>query len=216
MTEIVRDRVSDQVHRYLRDKIIDGKFEEGRRLVEVEIASELGVSRTPVREALWQLRSMHLVRSVGTAGYEVTNIRQELADVLDIRAALEAHAVRKAAAAVTREQLENLTNICDRMEKLSPGASAERAELNRCFHEELIRARGNRRLLQMVGEYQDYFTVAQPMFDKSFIARTQREHRQILDALRVRDGDKAAELITQHILGAAKFLQAEKVAAGAE
>jgi DNA-binding GntR family transcriptional regulator len=212
MTEIVRDRVSDQVHRYLREKIIDGEFEEGRRLVEVEIAAELGVSRTPVREALWQLRSMHLVRSIGTSGYEVTNIRRELADVLDIRAALEAHAVRKAAASVTPEQLEQLTKICEQMEALSPEAIANRAELNRRFHEELIRARGNGRLLQLVSEYQDYFMVAQPMFDRAFIARTQREHRQILEALRARDGDKAAELITQHILGAAKFLQAEKVA----
>jgi DNA-binding GntR family transcriptional regulator len=61
--------------------------------------------------------------------------------------------------------------------------------------------------LRLVGDYQEYFAVAQPLFDKSFIVGTQREHRAILHALNERDGDNAADLIVRHILGAARFIQ---------
>lgn len=215
MSQIVRDRVSDQVHRYLRNKIIDGELVEGQRLVEVEIAAELGVSRTPVREALWHLKSMDLIRAVGTGGYEVTNVKQELLNILDIRAALEAHAVRRAAIDISEDQLARLADICDQMEHLAFDATDKRAELNHRFHEDLIRASGNERLLRLVGDYQEYFSVAQPLFDQNFIAGTQREHRAILASLYKRDGDAAAILITEHILGAAKFLETG-TAAGAK
>ncbi len=207
MNQIVRDRVSAQVHRYLRDKIIDGEFSEGHRLVELDIAAELGVSRTPVREALWQLRSMNLIRAVGTSGYVVTNIKRELLDILDIRAALEAHAVRRAVTMVDDDQIVRITEICREMEALPFEETARRGELNRRFHEALIKASGNERLLSIVSDYQGYFTVAQPLFDKKFIARTQREHREILAALKERNGDKAAQLIVDHVMGAAAFLR---------
>jgi DNA-binding GntR family transcriptional regulator len=206
MNQITRDRVSDQVHRYLRDKIIDGELAEGKRLVETDIASELGVSRTPVREALWQLKSMNLIRSEGT-GYTVVNVKKELLDILDIRAALEAHAVRRAARVIDDGGLNRISEICDGMESLPFHASEERGKLNRQFHEELVRASGNERLLHLIGDYQDYFTVVQPLFDESFLKGTQREHREILGALRKRDADNTAALVTQHILGAAKFIQ---------
>jgi len=209
MNQIIRDRVSDQVHRYLREKIIDGELPEGERLVEVNIAAELGVSRTPVREALWQLRSMNLIRQVGT-GYEVTNVRRELLEILDVRAALESYAVRRAAEVITRDQLAVIGDICDRMEGLPFEATEDRARCNRAFHEQLIRAAGNERLLRLVSDYQDYFTVVQPLFDEKFIARTQREHRAILNALRQGDGEKAAACVTQHVLGAAKFIESDK------
>lgn len=208
MSLIVKDRVSDQVHRYLRDKIIDGEFGEGKRLIEVDIAAELGVSRTPVREALWQLRSMNLIRQVGT-GYEVSNVKRELLEILEVRAALESYAVRRAAKLITKEQLTVLAETCDKMEQLPFGATEQRARCNRRFHEELIRAAGNERLMNLVRDYQDYFTVVQPLFDEKFIARTQREHRAILAALRQGDDEKAAASVTQHVLGAAKFLESK-------
>ena len=209
MMQIVRDRVSSQVHRYLRDKIVRGELGEGTRLVEIEIAAELGVSRTPVREALWQLRSMDLVRPIANGGYEVTDIRRELLDILDVRAALEAYAVRRAAERIGDAQLGELARVCESMERLPFAAAEQRAALNRHFHEALVGAAGNGRLLRMVNEYQDYFVVAQPLFDAAFVQRTQREHREILEALEARDPDRTAERVIGHILGAADFLKAD-------
>jgi DNA-binding GntR family transcriptional regulator len=105
---IVKNKISDQVQRYLRGKIVKGEIPEGARLVEVEISAELGVSRTPVREALWHLSSMHLVRRLANGGYEVGNVRRELVDILDIRAALECHAARKAAEAIDDAQIADI------------------------------------------------------------------------------------------------------------
>jgi DNA-binding GntR family transcriptional regulator len=210
MTHIVRDRVSSQVHRYLRDRIVQGELPEGTRLVEVEIASELKVSRTPVREALWQLRSMELVRQAGNGGYEVADVRRELVNILDIRAALEAHAVRRAAERISDAELAGLAQTCARMERLPFSEFEERAALNREFHEALVGAAGNERLLRMVTDYQSYFVVAQPLFDAAFIRRTQREHRQIVDALAARDGERAAALVGEHVLGAADFLNRKR------
>ena len=78
--------------------------------------------------------------------------------------------------------------------------------MNREFHEALVRAAGNERLLRMVTDYQSYFVVAQPLFDAPFIRRTQREHREIVNSLAARDADRASRLVTEHVLGAAEFL----------
>jgi DNA-binding GntR family transcriptional regulator len=211
-TQIIKDRVSAQVHRLLRGKIMQGDLAEGTRLIEVDIASELGVSRTPVREALLQLRAMDLVRPLGNGGYEVADVRKELVDILEIRAALEAHAVRKAASRIEDAQIAHLATLCDRMEKLPFKATARRGEINRLFHEALIMACGNSRLGRLVSEYQDYFDVAQGLFDRNYVKRTEREHRLILNALMARDGERAAQLVTQHIAGAAEILGKERSA----
>ena len=206
MSLIVKNKVSEQVQNYLRGKIVQGEIAEGTRLVEVDIATELGVSRTPVREALWHLRSMDLVRPLEKGGFEVSNVRRELVDILDIRAALEAHAARKAASSINADQIAEMTDICQRMEKLPFDQYRPRAELNRLFHEALIRAAGNPRLSRLVGEYHDYFDAAQPLFDKALLKKTQREHREILSALKNRDPDGASEAVKKHILGAAQFI----------
>jgi len=206
MRLIVKNKVSDQVQSYLRGKIVQGEIAEGTRLVEVEIAAQLGVSRTPVREALWHLRSMDLVRRLENGGYEVGNVRRELVDILDIRAALECHAARKAASIIDDAHLAEMAGICERMEALPFEQFEKRAELNRRFHNALIHASGNRPLSRLVGEYYEYFEVAQPLFDKALVKETQREHRDILDALRSRDPDRASDVVARHILGAAQFL----------
>lgn len=209
MNIIVKSKVSEQVQHYLRDKIVQGKIAAGTRLVEVEIAASLGVSRTPVREALLQLRGMDLVRPLDKGGFEVGDVRRELVDILDIRVALEAHAARKAALVISEEQLREIADICKRMESLAFDQVEQRAALNRSFHEALIAAAGNARLSRIVAEYHDYFGVAQPLFDRPLLRKTEREHREILAALKDRNAIRASDAVTQHILGASRYLTEE-------
>ena len=204
VTPIVKSKVSDQVQSYLRTRIVEGDLPEGTRLVEVEIAAELGVSRTPVREALWQLSGMDFVRRLENGGYEVGNVRRELVDILDIRAALECHTARKDAKAIDDAEM---TRICESMEALPAEQFERRAKLNRAFHNALINASGNRPLSRLVAGYYEYFEVAQPLFDTAQINKTQREHREILDALRNRNPERAAHAVAAHILGAAQFIE---------
>ena len=95
---ISRERVFSQVHRYLRDKILRGEYARGERPIETDIAAELNVSRTPVRGALILLQGQDLASTLDGGGCVVTDPHQQLFDILDIRIALEAHAVAAAAA----------------------------------------------------------------------------------------------------------------------
>jgi DNA-binding GntR family transcriptional regulator len=206
MTVIVRERVSMQVERHLRNKIAQGALPAGSRLIEEEIAAELNVSRTPVREALVLLQGKDLVRSVKGGGYEVRDFRRELLDMLDVRIALETHAVRKIAKRANNGLVTELKSICKAMEALPRRAVEDRAALNRKFHELLIGAAGNPRLVRIVNDYQEYFAAAQRLFDPKFIERTEREHREIVAALAAGDPNKVARAVAEHIEGAGEFI----------
>lgn len=203
---ISREPVFSQVHRHLRDRILRNEFPEGTRLVETSLAAEFKVSRTPVREALILLQGQDLVFALENGGFVVCSVRQQLLDILDIRVALETHAVSKAAARIREEELAELDRICDEMEALPSGAWERRAELNRAFHETLITAAHNQRLVKMVNDYQDYFRTAQPLFDPDAIRQTQIEHRDITEALRRHDADEALHLVAAHISHAGQHI----------
>lgn len=199
---ITRESVFSQVHRYVRNKILRGDYPEGTRLLENRIAAELKISRTPVREALVLLAGQGLVRTQDGGGFIVSDVRQQLLDILDIRIALECHAVGRAAPKISAEEIETLERLCDEMEALSPEDIEARAEMNRRFHAILIGAAQNARLVAMVNDYQDYFRTAQPLFDPEAIRRTQAEHRAITKALRAHDVERARGLVADHIKNA--------------
>lgn len=203
---IARERVFSQVHRYLRDKILRGEYPQGARLIETDIAAELNVSRTPVREALVLLQGQDLLATPESGGFVVADPRQQLSDILDIRVALETHAVVKAAQRIDGKEIALLDKICDEMEALRVDDVARRAELNRRFHETLVGAAHNQRLVKMVGNYQHYFHVIQPLYDAEMICKTQSEHRAITNALRHRDIAKATRLVAEHITSSGELI----------
>ncbi len=210
MTVIVRERVSMQVERHLRNKIARGVLPAGSRLIEEEIAGELSVSRTPVREALVLLQGKDLVRPVKGGGFEVRDFRRELLDMLDVRIALETHAVRKIARRNNAGLVRELKAICSAMEALPARAVEDRAALNRKYHELLIGAAENPRLVRIVNDYQEYFAAAQRLFDPKFIERTEREHREIVAALEHGDAETVARAVAEHIEGAGEFIMSHE------
>ena len=145
---ITRESVASQVQRHLRNRILLGEYPTGTRLIETELAEDLKVSRTPIREALVSLQEKDLVRALKAGGYVVCDMREELIDILELRIALETYAVRKAVDRITDEEIDAIESLCDEMEKIEPERSQERAELNRKFHEALVSAAGNRRLVR--------------------------------------------------------------------
>ena len=203
---IARERVFPQVHRYLRDKILRGEYPRGARLIETDVAAELNVSRTPVREALVLLQGQDLVSTLEGGGFVVADPRQQLSDILDIRVALETHAVVKAAQRIDSREIALLDGICDEMEALRVDDVDLRAELNRRFHETLVGAAHNQRLVKMVSNYQHYFHVIQPLYDAEMIRNTQAEHRAIAKALRLREIEKARRLVAEHITNSGELI----------
>lgn len=208
-TVIARESVFSQVHRYIRDKILRGGYPEGTRLIETSIAAELNISRTPVREALVLLAGQDLVTTPEGGGFVVSNVREQLLDILDIRVALESHAVARAAGDISSTEIESLEQLCTEMEALPSEQVDLRADMNRKFHEMLIGAAHNRRLAKMVGEYQDYFRIAQPLFDPAAVQRTQAEHRGIVNALRDHDTELASRLVAGHIRNAGAHIMSQ-------
>lgn len=192
-------------HQFVRDTlrraILNGVLTGGTRLVQAEIAAQLKVSTTPVREALRDLAADGLILFDPHRGAIVRELNiGELVEVYEIRKALEPLAIRKAIEHLSDEQLDEAAALQDKMDSESdPGTWAD---LNWQFHWSLERAADSPHLQSIVKSMQDIASiyVAHSLkIEPGRIAAGNREHREFLDALHRRDADKAAAVHVQHL-----------------
>lgn len=194
----------------IRQAIMDGRLAPGQRLTEERLARELGISRTPVREALKVLQSEGLVdaapnRSATVRAYEPG----DLEDMYQLRALLEGYAARRAAGRLSDEKLLALRASCERFEAMSPADDLrEVVRENFVFHNTILEAAGSIRLSGMVRQ-----VVELPLVYKSYVwyspeqARiSQHYHRQITRALERRDAERAELVMKEHVLEARDVL----------
>ena len=141
----------DVVFNTLRQAILRGELQPGERLMEIQLAQRLGVSRTPVREAIRKLELEGLVLMIPRRGAEVAEItRQDLEDVLEVRAALEELAVKDACEHITDEQLQDLKKAANEFKRSLEGTDLVAcAEADIHFHEIIYAATNNKRLVQI-------------------------------------------------------------------
>ena len=124
----------------IREAILDGRLDPGSRLKEEELARELGISRTPVREALLMLQAEGLIETVPNRGAVVrTHDAEDLIDLYQLRALLEGYAARQAAARVTDEEIGLLRESCDRFDKIAGDDFRELVKENLLFHRAIHR-----------------------------------------------------------------------------
>lgn len=193
----------DVVFNTLRQAILKGELKPGERLMEIQLAQRLGVSRTPVREAIRKLELEGLVLMIPRKGAEVAEITiQDLEDVLEVRAALEELAVKDACDHITPEQLEELREANEEFEKVLQGndlIAYVHADMH--FHEIIYDATNNKRLLQILNNLREqmYRYRMEYMKDKRTHQRLLKEHAAIGQALRDHDKQKAGEAICIHI-----------------
>ncbi|MCM3924068.1 GntR family transcriptional regulator [Frankia sp. AiPs1] len=198
----LRELVADE----LRQRILDGRITQGSRVIEDRIAEELGVSRNPVREAIRALESEGLVEVTPRRGVVVTVISAEEAhDLIEVRAALEVTAVRRAAArGVDPAVLAELAEIVATGSQAAIAGEFERLPmLNTRFHDLLARGSGNGALVEVLRDLQNRL---QLLFSTGVQRRSGGawdEHRRILDAIRAGDADWAEAEMRSHIRGAA-------------
>jgi DNA-binding GntR family transcriptional regulator len=204
----VPEKTSVAIARAIRAAILDGRLAPGESLRETQLAESLGTSRTPVREALIMLEREGLVQGAPNRGSTVRRFDQdELEDLYNIRAALEGHAARQAAARVDDAAIAALEESCDRFRKLRRSKNMHVPDLtdeNMTFHEIILEAAGSERLATMVHE-----VTALPSIHKSYKGYTdehrrtvEEAHRAITAALKARDAEAAAELMHAHVLWA--------------
>lgn len=193
--------VSDAIYAVLRDRIIDGSLGSGSRLRAEKIAGEMGVSRTPVREALQRLESNEFVIARPRKGLVVKGLSEEdLVEIFQIREALEGMAARLAARNARPGDIAALENLVDEMESVKDGNTNRLRELTGEFHLGVARCADNARLHRMIQELQD--RVRQfgdsTLFLPDRASEALREHRNLLAAIRDGDGDGAEELVRTH------------------
>ena len=142
----------DVVFHTLRNAILKGELQPGERLMEIQLAQKLGVSRTPVREALRKLELEGLVLMMPRKGAVVADITiQDLEDVLEVRTALEELAVQKACDTITEEQLKELKRAANEFKRCAESENILAcAEADVQFHEVIYGAANNKRLQQML------------------------------------------------------------------
>lgn len=193
----------DVVFNTLRQGILRGLLPPGLRLMEIQLAKQLGVSRTPVREAIRMLELEGLVKTIPRKGAEVAEITpKDLHDVLEVRCAMEALAVELSCKTITTEELEALKKVLDKFRHLVPkGDVNELAECDVEFHDIIIQSTQNKRLIQLLNNLREqmYRYRLEYLKDISTHQHLIKEHQAIVNCLEHHDVEGAKQIINAHI-----------------
>lgn len=187
----------------LREAIIQGRLKPGERLMEIQLAEEMGVSRTPVREAIRKLELEGFVVMVPRKGAYVAGISiKDIVDVFEVRAALEALAAGLAAERATPEELEDMERAVLQIYEVSNGQNLDSlVERDTRFHELIYKASRNQRLVQIITLLKEHFqrfrttSLALPGRGKHAV----EEHKNIVEAISERNVELASALAREHI-----------------
>jgi DNA-binding GntR family transcriptional regulator len=205
-----RSNLREQIKDVILQRIVEGSYPPGSRIVETRVAQELGVSQGPVREALRDLEQLGCVVHEPYRGCSVRAFSaDELLDAFPVRAALEALAARLAAERITGPELDALDALVSRMRAAARRSDAhEQSQANATFHATIVRASRNSTLdrqWQMLEPFsRTYLTVSRPGVD--LVALSER-HVPILNALRSHDPEGAGAAMHDHLMGAAELLR---------
>ena len=204
-----------QVFTRVRQDILCGKYAQGDELTEAGLGAELGVSRTPVREALRQLELEGLVELIPNKGAFVTGIStKDVIDIYQIRARLEGLSARWAAENITEKELDDMEET---LHMSTFHASKEHYdkvfELDGRFHELMYEASHSRILAHELSDFHQYVQRVRRMSIKNRVRSryTNEEHQRIFEALKLHDGDLAEKLATEHILNSMESIRKHDV-----
>lgn len=204
----------DRAYEEVRTAIVAGKFAAGDRLVEEDLAAAIGVSRTPVREALRRLAGDGLVEYVPNRGAHVAAwSEQDLREIFGLRALLEGHAARMAASAAEPDDVEALRGLVAAMKSATAdGDLDELARLNDEFHHRVMSLAGNARLTAMVEGLVQMPLVQRTFrrYSKADLRRSMTHHGELVDALEQGDPAWAEAIMRSHILAARNVVLAAR------
>lgn len=193
----------DVVFNTLRDAILKGELEPGERLMEVTLAQKLGVSRTPIREAIRKLELEGLVKMTPRKGAEVAQITlKDLTDVLEVRRHLEELAVELSCKKATDAELEELKQCHEVFKhKIESDDLTEMAVADVALHDVIYKITGNKRLIQILNNLREqmYRYRLEYIKDEDKRKILVEEHEVLLKAISARDVKAAKEAIKQHI-----------------
>lgn len=196
-----RATISDQAYIVLKEKILAHELLPGTKLQEIDLASELGVSRTPLRQAITRLAQEGLVTVQSRRGAYVVKLSiEEVTEILEVRKALECQAVRLAARKASKEQINDLWVLLkQRKEQLAKLPVDLAPALD--FHQTIVKLSQNGKLLEFMDHIHNQLNILR--LGSSYIAgraeEVLEEHKKIVEALEARDPDLAEEHMRTHL-----------------
>jgi DNA-binding GntR family transcriptional regulator len=220
MSDTSTDSLSDRSYHYIQKKLLSGEWSAGDVLSELAVAREMGISRTPVREAFRMLEQEGVLEQVPRFGTRVKALdRRDLVELYELREALEPYAVSQAAGKLTDADAHMLDTLCREMKavaedlrkkgKTVPDAPMMKRLLSAdlAFHQLLIRAAGNRRMMKIVADSRllaRIFATPRQEHHVGVVEETYRYHIQILEAVNAGKGELARKLMAEHIRASLK------------
>ena len=193
----------DVVFNTLRQAILRGELKPGERLMEIQLANKLGVSRTPIREALRKLELEGLVNMVPRKGAEVADITEKsLRDVLEVRKALEELSVQLACEKSTEEEIEELKRVAERFkDTLDDQDVTKIAEADVAFHDVIYTATDNQKLILLLNNLREQMYRYRVEYLKKEEAYPQliAEHEELIDNISKRNKEEATRIMCEHI-----------------
>lgn len=193
----------DVVFNTLRKAILSGDLKPGERLMEKQLAEKMGVSRTPIREAIRKLELEGFVVMVPRKGAQVADITEkDIQDVLEVRGALEGLAVRLACENMNEEDLNHLKQAMNGFSKASKNEDIDiMIEKDVEFHDIIFKATKNEKLIQIVNNLREQIHRYRVAYLKSFddLRAIEEEHEQIVHAIESKDSSLAEQVAAMHI-----------------
>lgn len=193
----------DVVFNTLREAILRGELKPGERLMEIQLANKLGVSRTPIREAIRKLELEGLVLMIPRKGAEVAEITEKsLRDVLEVRKALEELAVQLACDKITKEEIGELKATAQEFEEVTKeGDITKIAEADVKFHDIINVATENQKLIQLLSNLREQMYRFRVEYLKSpaFYPKLIAEHQEIIHTIEEKKKGAAMRVVSEHI-----------------
>ena len=208
------------VYEELKRQIMIGEIPPGTRMMEVELAEDMGVSRTPIREAIRKLEKEGLVSIEPRRGAYASDISiKDMVDVLEVREFLEGMAAGLAAKKINDEEIETIKKATATYKKaVENGHTEEIIKEDELFHKLIVDCSGNKTLIQMINQVQELALRFRYIYYEDFsrYRNMPYEHQEILDAILSGDTEAARSIADAHVLRLKEFVieQGERIAKG--
>jgi len=193
----------EMVYQSLKRSILQGKLKGGQRLKEESLAHEIGISRTPIREALHKLEQDELLYRLPKGGFAVKEFtKEDVEEIFGIRSALESYAAYLATLHITSQELSALEEKIEESEQALKNGDHDRlVKLNTEFHDLLYRSCKSKKLIDMINNFRDYFYRY-----RSTLLRTEEgfrysvdSHKKMLEAMREKKPRRVERLVRKHL-----------------
>lgn len=193
----------EMVYQSLRKTILHGKLKAGQRLIEETLANQIGISRTPVREALQKLERDELVTRLPKRGFAVREFtKEDVEEIFGIRTALESYAAYLATVHITPEKISALEKKIEELESaLKKGNDEKLIELHTEFHDLLYKSCKSKKLIEMINNLSDYFYRYRSALLRAAggLRYSNEDHRRMLEAMKRKNPKLVERLVRQHL-----------------